>query len=110
MGAASGVNFAALEPRLRTIVLLEAGIMAEKAFPGTSAIDFAPRVKQPVLMINGTYDQVWVGYKELYQLLGTPAADKSLREFQTGHAVGDRREDMVSAVTGWLDKYLGPVN
>jgi len=110
MGAANGVNMAALDSRLRSIVLLEAGIAAEKLFPGTNVIDFAPRVKQPVLMINGTYDMAWAGYKELYDLLGTPLANKKLLEFKTGHAVGDRREEMVQAVTAWLDQYLGPVN
>jgi hypothetical protein len=52
----------------------------------------------------------WVGYKELFDLLGTPAANKKLLEFQTGHAVSDHREDMIRAVTSWLDQYLGPVN
>jgi hypothetical protein len=46
----------------------------------------------------------------MFNMLGTLDTDKNLAEFATGHAVGDRRADMVSKVTAWFDKYLGRVN
>jgi hypothetical protein len=45
--------------------------------------------------------------KPMYELLGTPKADKLLRVFDTDHRV-DRR-DLIRESLGWLDKYLGPV-
>jgi dienelactone hydrolase len=44
-GAITGIIAGALEPRLKALVLLEAGISGEKLMPGTDPIDFAPRVK-----------------------------------------------------------------
>ena len=110
LGGPFGVVAGALEGRLRMLMLLEAGIPSEKQMPGTNPTDFASRVKQPVLMINGTYDMVWAGYQELFDLLGTKAPDKKLVKFQTGHGIADNRAAMVREVTAWLDKYFGRVN
>jgi hypothetical protein len=55
-------------------------------------------------------DRARIGYKEMFHMLGTRDTDKNLAEFATGHAVGDRRADMVSKVTAWFDKNLGRVN
>jgi eukaryotic-like serine/threonine-protein kinase len=110
MGGTFGFTAAALDDRLKAIILLEGGIPSENVLPGTSPVDFASRIKQPVLMINGTYDMIWVGYEELFKLLGTAPADKKLVKFQTGHAVIDDRARMMREVISWLGQYLGRIN
>jgi len=44
----------------------------------------------------------------MFDLLGTPAADKRHVIFETGHAVVTI-QPMIKEVLDWLDKYLGPV-
>jgi hypothetical protein len=44
----------------------------------------------------------------MFELLGTPSADKRLALLQGGH-IPDRAEDVIREVLDWLDRYLGPV-
>jgi eukaryotic-like serine/threonine-protein kinase len=112
-GAADGVILTALEERLKSVVLLDGGFFQfEHPLPGTDQADFAPRVTKPVLMVNGRYDWTFPlesSQKPLFDMLGTPAADKRHVVFDTPHDVRLRREDLVREVLGWYDKYLGKV-
>jgi len=110
MGAALGVNFAAVEDRLKAVVWLDGGFYSEKPLPGTSQADFAPHVKAPTLLISGKFDWIFMGKDALVRILGTPAADKKAIVFETAHDAADQRGDMVREVLAWLDKYLGKVN
>ena len=44
----------------------------------------------------------------MFELLGTPPADKRHRVFESGHTLTERQEVMKEALD-WLDRYLGPV-
>jgi len=46
----------AVEKRIRVVVLNVGGMEMEKALPEVDQINYLPRIKQPVLMLNGTYD------------------------------------------------------
>ena len=113
MGAAGGVILGALlEDRIKTAILLDGGYFLQSAAPGTDQADFAPRMKQPVLMVNGRYDYTFPVDKAqdpLFQMLGTPAADKMHVILDTPHDVTEKRPQLVKAVLDWLDKYLGTV-
>jgi dienelactone hydrolase len=113
-GAASGVIFAALEDRLKAVVLLDGGYFQHKhPLPGMDQADFAPRLKKPVLMVNGRYDATFPyesAQLPMFRMLGTPSADKRHVVFDTPHDVRLRRDDLVREVLGWFDKYLGPPN
>jgi len=110
MGAAQGVIFTAVESRFKAVVFLDGGFTDERPFPGTDQIDFAPRLKAPVLMISGKYDWVFGGKDVLFRMLGTPRNNKKVVTFETAHDVSEQRADLVRAVVAWLDKYLGTVN
>jgi eukaryotic-like serine/threonine-protein kinase len=110
MGAAQGVIFTALEGRFKAVIFLDGGFSDERPFPGTDQIDFAPRLKAPVLMISGKYDWVFGGKDVLFRMLGTPAANKRVVTLETAHDVSEQRADLVQEVTAWLDKYLGKVD
>ena len=74
-------------------------------------ISFVTRVRIPVLMINGRFDDYFpleTSQRAMLHLLGTPEKDKKHVVFETGH--GDLpHKDEVRETLDWLDKYLGPV-
>lgn len=110
MGAAIGVNFVAIDDRLKAALFLDGGFFGEKPLPGTDQADFAPRIKAPTLMISGKFDWIFLSKDALLRMLGTPAADKKAVMFDTAHDVSEQRADLVREVVGWLDKYFGKVN
>ncbi len=110
MGAALGVFFTAVEDRIKAVIMLDGGFYNEKPLPGTDAVDFAPRVKAPALLIAGKFDFIFLGKDALVRMLGAPAADKKVVLFDTAHDVSEQRADLVREVLAWLDKYLGKVN
>ena len=113
MGSADGVIITAmLRERLKTAIFLDGGYFLEKPPPGGDQADFAPRIKIPVLMVNGRYDYTFPVEKAqnlLFQMLGTPADQKSHIVLDTPHDVTEQRPRLVKAVLDWLDHYLGRV-
>ena len=60
MGSAEGVIYATLlQDRLKTAIFLDGGYFLDPPPPGGDQADFAPRMKKPVLMVNGRYDYVF---------------------------------------------------
>jgi eukaryotic-like serine/threonine-protein kinase len=112
-GSADGVIFTTLlQDRLKTAIFLDGGYFLQQPPPGVDAADFAPRMKKPVLMVNGRYDYTFPLVKAqnpLFEMLGTPAADKRHVVLDTPHDVTDQRAQLVDAVLDWLHGYLGPV-
>ena len=109
MGAAIGINLAAVEPRLKAVVFLDGGFVEGKPVDGVDQVDFAPRLKAPTLLISGKFDWIFMGKDALIRLLGAPPADKRAVLVDTAHDVSEQRADMIREVTGWLDRYLGKV-
>jgi eukaryotic-like serine/threonine-protein kinase len=108
-GADAGVILSALEPRLKTSVLQGTGIW-EVVSPEIDALNYAPRMRRPTLLLNGRYDfesPFETSQRPLFDLLGAPAAHKRHKVFETGHALP--MGDVASEVLPWLDRYLGPV-
>ena len=113
MGSAYGVILASLERRVKAVVLLDGGFFQIKEpLAGTDQVDFAPRLTQPVLMVNGRYDATYAldtSQLPLFRMLGTPAQDKRHVLFESAHDVRTQRPDMIREVLAWWDKYLGRV-
>jgi serine/threonine protein kinase/dienelactone hydrolase len=109
MGAAQGVAYTALEERFKAVVFLDGGFYDERPLPGTDQVDFAPRLKAPVLMVSGKFDYVLGAKETILQLFGTPPADKKSVMFDTSHDVSEQHADMVREVLAWFDKYLGKI-
>jgi dienelactone hydrolase len=108
-GSGSWIPFAAVEPRFRSIVFIGGG-MDEKfvpALPEVNAINFAPRVRAPKLLLNGQYDEEnpWIiRALPLWNLLREP---KRLEIVDGGHL--PRAEARVPVINRWFDETLGPV-
>ena len=112
MGSAYGVILTSLEKRVKAVVLLDGGFFQiQQPAPGTDQVDFAARVTQPVLMVNGRFDATYVletSQLPLVRLLGSPSADKRHVLFETAHDVRGQRADLTREVLAWFDRYLGP--
>jgi eukaryotic-like serine/threonine-protein kinase len=112
-GTAYGVIYTALEDRLKTIVFLDGGFFLGPVVPGLDQVDFAPRIKRPVLMVNGRYDFTFSPDRSqdpLFRMLGTPPADKKHVVFNTPHDISQEKAKLSMEVLAWLDKYLGRIN
>jgi pimeloyl-ACP methyl ester carboxylesterase len=113
MGSAEGVIATTLlQDRLRTAIFLDGGYFLEPPPPGGDQANFAPRMKKPVLMVNGRYDFTFSLDKAqdpLFAMLGTPASEKRHVVLDTAHDVTEERTVLVKTVIDWLDQYLGPV-
>ena len=110
-----GPSLLAFESRIRTGVLLSAGLWVWSVpveAPTMDMVNYAPRIQLPILMINGRYDSVLpyeLSQLRLFDLLATPAADKRLVLFDVGHFTFPHSQ-LAREVNDWFDKYLGPVN
>ena len=107
----TGPILAAVDPRIKTCVLLAGGIPRYSVPPYIDPVNFAPRSHVPTLMINGRddfIDPLESSQRPLFRLLGAPEADKRHVLLDGGHLPPDRRA-IIREVLAWLDKYLGPV-
>ena len=109
-GGIEGVILLALENRFKVGVLADGGLDHREILPEVNPLNFAPRVKIPVLMVNGRYDFVVpleTCQQPLLRLLGTPAADKRQVVLESGHDIP--LTPLYKETLNWLDRYLGPV-
>ena len=109
-GAAMASLMTAVEPRIRACVLISPGFYLQRCFPEVDLLNFAPRVKVPVLMLSGRFDFVFpmeTSQEPMFRLLGTPKEQKRRVVYDTGHDVP--RNEEIKETLDWLDRYLGPV-
>jgi eukaryotic-like serine/threonine-protein kinase len=111
-GSAWAPVMVSLEERVRTAVLFEGGLTQLRSAPEVDAFNFLPRVRIPVLMLNGRYDYTFPldsSQKPYFRWLGTPEKDKRHVVYDAAHDVMVNRTEVVKEVLSWLDQYLGPV-
>lgn len=107
---ASLVQLPTIERRFKAAVLVASGFHATRSLPEVDALNFAPRLRMPVLMINGLSDFVFppaTSQEPLFRAIGTEAANKRRVTFETNHM--PVRQELMRETLDWLDKYLGPV-
>jgi formylglycine-generating enzyme required for sulfatase activity/pimeloyl-ACP methyl ester carboxylesterase len=109
MGAFFGPIPVALDSRIKVAVFASGGLRFNYP-PEIQTANFMPRVKVPVLLINGRDDfQVPLEHQQrMLELLGTPREHKELISLEGGHVPTDSL-GMMRNVLDWLDRYLGPV-
>ena len=110
-GTGVAVRALAVEPRLKVAVLVSAGTRRARA-PEVDTWNYAPRVKVPVLMLNGQDDSlgpVETSQKPFFEALGTPEKDKRHIIYAGGHVDYINRTEVTRDALKWLDRYLGPV-
>ena len=100
----------AMEPRFKAAVLVVTGLKMERARAEVDPINFLPRVRLPLLMLNARHDYffpVETSQKPFFEYLGTPAEHKRWEVYPETHTVP--RIEAMRETMAWLDRYLGPV-
>jgi predicted esterase len=100
----------ALESRIKAGILEAGGLILHEKFtsPEADPFNFAPRVKIPILMLNGEYDivrRVEESQLQLKRFLGSPEEHKYYRVYPTSHHAP--RLERIKEETAFLDRYLG---
>ncbi len=110
-GAGEGVRVLGLEQRFKAAVLVSGGSRQARS-PEADSWNYAPRVKVPVLMLNGHDDSispVETSQNPMFKALGTPEKDKRHMIFPGGHVDFRERNEVIKEALDWLDHYLGLV-
>jgi dienelactone hydrolase len=110
LGAGMGPRLVAVEPRFKAAIFVNGGSF-ERVAPEVDPWNFAPRVKVPVLMLNGRDDFLYpleTSQRPLFQALGTPDRNKRHNVYGGAHDIYSR-DDVVKDMVAWLDRHLGPV-
>ena len=111
LGAALAPHFVAMEPRIKVAVMVSGGSF-EKVPREVDSWNCAPRVKVPVLMVNGRDDfrfPLESSQIPLFRALGTPEKDKKHVLYDGGHAAIVVHPEIMKEILDWLDRYFGPV-
>lgn len=111
LGGIWGPVLTAIDGRIKASVQLGGGFLQGEFPPEGDPFHFAPRAKEPVLMIVGRHDfvrPVETCQMPMFRLLGAPAKDKRIVLIDTGHAVY-LSPAVIKEILDWLDRYLGPV-
>jgi len=104
-GGAMGAIMPAVEKRIKASVLVVAGLLFQRSLPEVEPVNFLPRIKTPVLMLNGKYDFFFpyeTSQIPFYVLLGTPKEHKELFVSDGGHSVP--RTPLVKEILAWLGR------
>jgi eukaryotic-like serine/threonine-protein kinase len=105
-GAHRGVLCCAADPRLKL------GILRCGGARHADVLGWARRVKIPIQMVNGRYDEVFPlepSQLPLFRALGTSPENKSHLVVESGHALQGCEREVIRANLEWLDRHLGPV-
>jgi eukaryotic-like serine/threonine-protein kinase len=111
-GASIPLPLLAVEPRVKTAVLMSAGFSELRLPPEADPINYVSRITIPLVMICGRYDYVLpleTAQRPLFERFGTRPADKRHAILEAGHTPLPR-SDLVRETLEWLDRYLGPVS
>jgi len=111
-GSLLATVYLALEKRFQTGILRLGGLPTWEMPSEVDPINFAPRIKIPILLLSGKYDYLFpyeTSQKPLLRFFGTPEKDKHLEVFPTDHSLSGQKAEIVKLVLDWLDRYLGPV-
>jgi dienelactone hydrolase len=107
-GAAMAPLYLAMEPRLSLAMLSLGGFFLQAALPEADTVNFAPRVRVPVLLLNGRFDFVFpteTSQQPLFRSLGTPSEHKRRVVYDSGHSIP--RHELIKEFVTWMDRYWG---
>jgi len=107
-GGALGATIPAVETRIKVVVLDGAGFLMERYLPEVDPLNFAPRVHQPVLVLNGKYDSIFperTALEPMFRAFHPREGKKKLVLFDTGHVVP--HSSLERETLAWLDENSG---
>ncbi|UCG60897.1 MAG: protein kinase [Candidatus Zixiibacteriota bacterium] len=110
-GGILGSIIPAVEKRIRVSIIDAGGLapLSRETKPEVDGVNYVSRITIPTLMLHGRFDRS-VSYdhcaKPMFDLLGTPTADKNLITYETDHFIPQK--DLINESLAWLDRYFGP--
>lgn len=98
----------AIEKRVKAGIVAAFGVLSGGDNPEYDQITYLPRVRIPMLMMNGKYDFDFTleTQQAFYDFLGTPEEDKVWKLYE--HVHGAPEADLINESLAFLDKYFGP--
>jgi dienelactone hydrolase len=99
----------AVEPRISLGLICVGAFSLQPSLPEADPVNFAPRVKVPVLMLNGRFDYFHptaMSQEPLFKLLGTAPEHKRRVVYETSHIIP--RNALIKEVVNWMERYWGP--
>jgi eukaryotic-like serine/threonine-protein kinase len=112
-GGRMGAIVPAVEPRVKAVILIAAGLASGRARPEIDQLNYVSRVTQPVLMLNGRFDAiepVEMAQRPMFEALGTAKDRKKWVIYDDDHGLPAHQNEVAREALAWLDRYLGPVN
>lgn len=109
-GGMMGGIIPAIEDRVKTAILLGGGILAVGR-PESNPVHYASRITVPFLMLVGRYDSLLTyetAAEPLFNLIATAPEHKVMKVYETDHI--PPKQEYVTEILAWLDKYFGPVD
>jgi hypothetical protein len=85
------------------------GFYLQAALPEADPVNFASRVKIPLIMLNGRFDFFFptdTSQEPMFRQLGTAAEHKRRIVYDASHVIP--RNELIKKFVGWMDKYWGP--
>jgi eukaryotic-like serine/threonine-protein kinase len=85
-------------------------IFLQQPPPGGDQADFVPRLKKPVLTVNGRYDYTFPPEESpepRFRMSRAPVSEKSRVVLDTPLDVTEQRPRLIQEVLGWFDRYPG---
>jgi predicted esterase len=115
-GAIWAPIYMALEPRIKTGIILLGGLLVMQLRetpmpPEIDGLNYASRVKVPVLMMNGRHDAIFpyeTSQLPLFRLLATAPDQKRHLVFPGGHSSFGWTNELIKEGLDWLDRWFGP--
>ncbi len=109
-GAGSGVVLAGVEHRYRSVLIMGSGIWPSEVtdIAAANRIHFAPRIKGPILMVQGRYDEsapLESMARPLFNLMREP---KRLEIYEGSHM--PTQAVQIPIINKWLDETLGKLD
>jgi eukaryotic-like serine/threonine-protein kinase len=98
-----------VEPRVSPALLNVGGFYLQAALPEADPVNFAARVKIPVIMLNGRFDFFFptdTSQEPMFRQLGTAAEHKRRVVYDASHVIP--RNELIKEFVGWMDKYWRP--
>lgn len=108
-GANNGIILSAVEPRIRSVFLAQAGLAGfyKTNRPAANPINFAPHVLQPKHVLNGRFDENFPVKSIVEPTMKLFPEPKELELYDGPHAAP--MEVLVPALNRFFDRTLGPV-
>jgi serine/threonine protein kinase/formylglycine-generating enzyme required for sulfatase activity len=108
-GASTGLILAAVEARYRSVFLTAGGLPSYFTTnqPDANPINFAPHIRQPKYVLNGRFDENFLGKTAVEPMLKLFSEPKELESYDGPHA--PPMEKLVPAMNRFFDRTLGAV-